>query len=136
MLRKEWKSKDFIIKDFLQSVKEIKAKFVSVKSIPSCMYSSEANLLPANNSVAIKDVYNNNDEIADTNDENLIPDRKNMHDNDIFKKSIQNQIKEKVREKKEKLYKFKNSDNKTSEPIATNNNGETQGNTQTAQQSL
>ena len=100
------------------------------------MYSSEANLLPANNSVAIKDVYNNNDEIADTNDENLIPDRKNIHDNDIFKKSIQNQIKEKVREKKEKLYKFKNSDNKTSEPIATNNNGETQGNTQTAQQSL
>ena len=78
------------------------------------MYSSEANLLPANNSVAIKDVYNNNDEIADTNDENLIPDRKNIHDNDIFKKSIQNQIKEKVREKKEKLYKFKNSDNKTS----------------------
>ena len=100
------------------------------------MYSSEANLLPANNSVAIKDVYNNNDEIADTNDENLIPDRKNIHDNDIFKKSIQNQIKEKVREKKEKLYKFKNSGNKTSEPIATNNNGETQGNTQMAQQSL
>ena len=100
------------------------------------MYSSEANLLPANDSVAIKDIYNNNDEIADNNDENLIPDRKNIHDNDIFKKSIQNQIKEKVREKKEKLYEFKNSDNKTIEPIATNNNGETQGNTQMAQQSL
>ena len=33
-----------------------------------------------------------------------------------------------IREKREKFYKFKNCDNKNSEPIATNNNGETQGN--------
>ena len=59
------------------------------------MYSSEANLLPANNSVSIKDVYNNNDEIADTNDENLIPDRKNIYDIDIFKKSIQKRLERK-----------------------------------------
>ena len=32
-----------------------------------------------------------------------------------------------TREKKEKFYELKNSDNKYSEPIATNNNGETQG---------
>ena len=64
------------------------------------MTSSEANLVPANNSVAIEDVYNNKDEIADTNDEN--------------------QLEEVIREKKEKFYEFKNSDNKNSEPIATN----------------
>ena len=40
------------------------------------MFSSEANIVPANNSVAIEGAYNNNDEIADTNDEILIPDKK------------------------------------------------------------
>ena len=40
------------------------------------MSSSEANLVLANNSVANEDVYNNNEEIADTNDEILIPDKK------------------------------------------------------------
>ena len=100
MLREELKSKDFIIKDLLQTIKEIKANSVSVQSITSCMSSSEANLVPANNSVAIEDVCNNNDEIADTNDEILIPD-KNINDN-IFKKSLQNQLEE-VREKRKIL---------------------------------
>ena len=45
------------------------------------MSSSEANLVPANNSVAIEDVSNNNDEIADTNDEILNPDKKDINDN-------------------------------------------------------
>ena len=68
MLREELKSKDFIIKDLLQTIKEMKTKSVSVQSNISRMSSSEANLLPANNSVAIEDVCNNNDEIAeDTN---------------------------------------------------------------------
>ena len=40
---------------------------------------------------------------------------------------MQNQLEEVIREKKEKFYELKNSDNKNSEPIATNNNGETQG---------
>ena len=40
---------------------------------------------------------------------------------------MQNQLEEVIREKKEKFYEFKNSDNKNSEPIATNNNGEMQG---------
>ena len=40
---------------------------------------------------------------------------------------MQNQPEEVVREKKEKFFKLKNSDNKNSEPVATNNNGETQG---------
>ena len=40
------------------------------------MSSSEANLVTANNSVAIEDAFNNNDEIADTNNEILIPDKK------------------------------------------------------------
>ena len=40
------------------------------------MSSSEANLVLAKNSVANEDVYNNNEEIADTNDEILIPDKK------------------------------------------------------------
>ena len=38
---------------------------------------------------------------------------------------MQNQLKEVIKEKK--LCEFKNSDNKNSEPIATNNNGGTQG---------
>ena len=45
------------------------------------MSSSEANFVPANNSVAIEDVYNINDEIADTNDAILIPDKKDINDN-------------------------------------------------------
>ena len=45
----------------------------------------------------------------------------------MFKKSMQNQLEEVLRQKKEKLYEFKNSDNKNREPTATNNNGETQG---------
>ena len=78
MLRGELKSKDFIIKDLLQTIKEIKTKSVLVQSNTACMSSSEANnsVIPANNSVAIEDVCNNNDEIADTNDEILIPDKK------------------------------------------------------------
>ena len=65
------------------------------------MSSSEANLGLANNSVANEDVYNNNNEVADTNDEILIPDKKNINDN-IFKKSVQNQLEETIRQKKEK----------------------------------
>ena len=102
MLREELKSKDFFIKDLLQTIKEIKTKSVSVQSITSCMSSSEANLVPANNSVAIEDVDNNNDEIADTNDEIFIFDKKNKNDN-IIKKSMQNQLEEVIRQKKEKF---------------------------------
>ena len=40
---------------------------------------------------------------------------------------MQNQLEELIREKKEKLYELKNSENKNSESIATNNNGEMQG---------
>ena len=45
----------------------------------------------------------------------------------IFKKSMQNQLQAVIRERDKKLYELKNSDNKNSEPKATNNNGETQG---------
>ena len=65
------------------------------------MCSSEANLVLANNSVANEDVYNSNEEIADTNEEILIPDKKNINDN-IFKKSLQNQLEETIRQKKKK----------------------------------
>ena len=99
MLRGELKSKDFIIKDLLQTIKEIKTKSVLVHSNTACMSSSEANLVP-NNSVAIEDVCNNNDEIADTNDEILIRDKKDI--NNIFKKSMKNQL-EKVIKKKKKI---------------------------------
>ena len=67
-----------------------KTKSILVQSIPSCMFSSEANLIPANNLVATEDIYNNNNEIAYTNDKILIPDKTNINDNDIFKKSMQN----------------------------------------------
>ena len=40
---------------------------------------------------------------------------------------MQNQLEEVIRETKEKFYEFKNSGKKNSEPIATNNSGETQG---------
>ena len=36
----------------------------------------EANLVPANNPVAIEDACNNIDEVADANDEILIPNKK------------------------------------------------------------
>ena len=126
MLREELKSKDFIIKDLLQTIKEMKTKSVSVQSNTSRMSSSEVNLLPANNSFAIENVCNNNDKIPDTNDETIIPDKKDINDN-LFKKSMQNQLEEVINEKKEKFYDLKNSDNKNSEPVATNNKGETQG---------
>ena len=79
MLREELKSKDFIIKGLLETIKEIKTKSVSVESITSCMSSSEFIVL-ANNSVAIEDVCNNNEEIADTNDEILIAKKKDISD--------------------------------------------------------
>ena len=44
MLREELKCKDFIIKDLLQTVQEIKTKSVSVQYIPSSMSNSKANL--------------------------------------------------------------------------------------------
>ena len=120
MLRAELKSKDFMIKDLLQTIKEMKTKSASVQTNTLRMSSSEANLLPANNSVAIEDVCNNNDEIVHTNGEIIIPDKKDINDN-LFKKSMQNQLEEVIREKKEKFYELKNSDNKNSEPVATNN---------------
>ena len=126
MLREELKSKDFIIKDLLQTIKEMKTNSVSVESNVSRISSSEANLLPANNSVAIEDVCNNNDDIADINDEIIIPGKKDINDN-LSKTSMQNQLEEVIREKKEKFYELKNSNNKNSEPVATNNKEETQG---------
>ena len=93
MSREELKGKDFIIKDLLPAIKEIKTKFVSVQSNTSRMSSSEANLVPANDSVATEDVCNNNDQIADTDDEIIIPDKKNINDN-LLKKSMQNQLEE------------------------------------------
>ena len=68
------------------------------------MSSSEANLSPANNSIVIEDVYNNNNEIADTNDEIFIPDKINIIDNNIFKKFMQNQLEEVIRKKKKILW--------------------------------
>ena len=68
LLTEELKNKDFIIKDLLQTIKEIKTKPISVQPILSCMSSSEAKLLTAKNSVPIKAVYTNNDETADIND--------------------------------------------------------------------
>ena len=53
------------------------------------MSRSEANLIPAKSSVAIEDVYNNNDEMADTNGEILIPNKININNDDTFKKSMQ-----------------------------------------------
>ena len=83
MLREELKSKDFIIKDLLQTIKEIKTKFVLFQSNTACMSSSEANLVPANNSAAIGDVCNNNDEVADINDEILFSDRKDINKSNL-----------------------------------------------------
>ena len=126
MSREELKGKDFIIKDLLPAIKEMKTKFVSVQSNTSRMSSSEANLVPANDSVATEDVCNNNDQIADTDDEIIIPDKKNINDN-LLKKSMQNQLEEVIWEKKEKFYELKYTENKNSERIATNNKGEKQG---------
>ena len=126
MLREELKIKDFIIKDLLQTIKEMKTKSVSVQSNTSPMSSSKVNLLPVNNSVAIEDLCNNSDDIADINDEIIIPGKKDINDN-FSKTSMQNQLEEVIREKKEKFYELKNCNNKNSEPVATNNKGETQG---------
>ena len=57
---------------------------------------------------------------------NILFPTKDINDN-IFRKFMQNQPEEVIREKKEKFCKFKNSDNKNTEPLATNNNKEMQG---------
>ena len=80
----------------------------------------------ANNSVAIEDVYNSNDEIANAKDEILISDKKDKNGN-LFKIPIQNQLEEVIKEKKEKFYEFENSHNKNSETLATVSNPEMQG---------
>ena len=76
------------------------------------MSSSKANLVLANNSVAIENVCNNNDLIADTDEGILIPNKKDVNNN-IFKKSMQNQLEELIWGKKEKFNELKNSGNKT-----------------------
>ena len=80
----------------------------------------------ANNSVAIEDVYNSNDEIANAKDEILISDKKDKNGN-LFKIPVQNQLEEVIKEKKEKFYEFENCHNKNSETLATVNNPEMQG---------
>ena len=135
MLRAELKSKDFMIKDLLQTIKEMKTKSASVQTNTLRMSSSEANLLPANNSVAIEDVCNNNDEIVHTNGEIIIPDKKDINDN-LFKKSMQNQLEEVIRENKEKFYELKIIDNKNSEPVQQTTKEKRKENIQMAQQSL
>ena len=76
------------------------------------MSSSKANLVLANNSVAIENVCNNNDLIADTDEGILIPNKKDVNNN-IFKKSMQNQLEELIWGKKKKFNELKNSGNKT-----------------------
>ena len=135
MLREELKSKDFFIKDLLQTIKEIKTKSVSVQSITSCMSTSEANLVTANNSVAIEDVCNNNDEIVDTNDEILIPDKKDINHN-ILKKSMQNQLEEVIKEKKENSTNSKTLTTKILSQQPQTTVEKLKGNIQAAQQSF
>ena len=136
MLREDWeelKIKAFIIKDLPPTIKEITTKSISLQSIPSCMSSSKGNVLPANNSIAIKDVYNNNGK-TDTDNEIFIPDKKISMILIYSKKFMKNQLEEVIKKKKKKFHEFEICGDKNSD--ATNNNGETQGNTQTAQQSL
>ena len=136
MLREDWeelKIKAFIIKDLPQTIKEITTKSISLQSIPSCMSSSKGNVLPANNSIALKDVYNNNGK-TDTDNEIFIPDKKISMILIYSKNSCKTNLKRWLKKKKKKFHEFEICGDKNSD--ATNNNGETQGNTQTAQQSL
>ena len=56
---KKWR---FYHQRFTSNCKRNLKKSVSVQSITSCMTISEANLVPANNSVAVEDVCNKNNE--------------------------------------------------------------------------
>lgn len=64
------------------------------------MSSSEANLITAKDSVPIKAVYSNNEETTVNNDKFLILNKININNSDTFKKSIQNQLEEAIKEKK------------------------------------
>ena len=64
------------------------------------MSSSEANLMTAKDSVPIKAVYSNNEETTDNNNKFLILNKININNSDTFKKSIQNQLEEVIKEKK------------------------------------
>ena len=83
MLREELKSK--ILSSETLNYKRNKSKVNLSSAHSSCMCRSKANLLPGNNSVALEDVYDNNDEITDTNEEIFIPNKININDNDAFK---------------------------------------------------
>ena len=99
------------------------------------MSTSEANLVTANNSVAIEDVCNNNDEIVDTNDEILIPDKKDINHN-ILKKSMQNQLEEVIKEKKENSTNSKTLTTKILSQQPQTTAEKLKGNIQAAQQSF
>ena len=110
MLREDWeelKIKAFIIKDLPQTIKEITTKSISLQSIPSCMSSSKGNVLPANNSIAIKGVYNNNGK-TDTDNEIFIPDKKISMILIYSKKFMQNQLEEVIKKKKKKIPRIRN----------------------------
>lgn len=96
------------------------------------MSSSEANLITAKDSVPIKAVYSNNEETTVNNDKFLILNKININNSDTFKKSIQNQLEEVIKEKKK-------NNSKNSEPIATNSKlrrEKYKGNIQNTQYSL
>ena len=56
--------------------------------------------MTAKDSVPIKAVYSNNEETTDNNDKFLILNKININNSDTFKKSIQNQLEEVIKEKK------------------------------------
>lgn len=82
----------------LQAIKEIK-KTSQSQFNPF----HHACLSTSNNSVALEDVNNNSGEIANTNDKILIPKKVNINDNDTFKKSKNNQLKEVIKREKGKI---------------------------------
>lgn len=65
------------------------------------MSSSEANLITAKDSVPIKANYSNSEETTDNNDKLPILNKININNSDTFKNSMQNQLEEVIKEKKE-----------------------------------
>lgn len=65
------------------------------------MSSSEANLIAAKDSVPIKANYSNSEETTDNNDKLPILNKININNSDTFKNSMQNQLEEVIKEKKE-----------------------------------
>ena len=124
MLRDELKTKEFIIKDLLNTIKEIKGKpVIPFQPIPSYIDGGDTDttIIPVEESDNINKIVSEKD--SNSNKSNVSDENAKNH----IRKSIEEQLNEVIKEKQEKYYKNKISNNATSGSSRENDSKEKPG---------